>query len=146
MTVSRVYIDNNRVTVSKPGIDAAASVSNPSYKFLALDSRLDGELPLEVGFRSGISIGTKVYYAGSYGANIISDYVMYNYGSVGGLPYAGAGKYTMQRDDNGHDVVFRSACNTIFEADGFTIIDYIFYERSPAIPSTFNIAYMVWRL
>lgn len=146
MTVSRIYIDNFRATVSKPGIDAAASVSNPDYKFLSLDSRLDSALPLEVGFRSGVSIGTKVYYAGSYGSNIVPDFVMYTYGTISGFTIVSAAKYTMQRDDNGKDVVFRTACNAIFESDGFTIADSVFYERSPAIPSSFNVAYMLWRL
>lgn len=142
MVTRRIYIDNNRATVSKPGIDAALVTSNPSYRFLALDSRLDGELPLEVGFRSGVTLLSKVYYAGSYGPNVVADFNMYtDYGS-----YVAAYKPTMQRDDDGTNVVHRSAYTVIFEADGFFIADQRFYEATQALPSSFNVCYMVWRL
>lgn len=143
MTVSRIYIDPNRATVSKPGVDAIAAAVNPSYRFLALDSRLNSELPLEVGFRTGVTLGSTISYAGYYGENVIADYAMY---AIFSGDRVSVYKPTMQRDDNGTDVVFRSAYHSMFSGTGFTITDFVFYEHTQALPSSFNVCYMVWRL
>ncbi|MCK1543433.1 hypothetical protein IVB12_16065 [Bradyrhizobium sp. 179] len=80
----RIYIAPDRVTVSKPGYDA---VNPPAvdYKYLALDSRLTSNKPLEIGliptFVRGMTVNYTTTYAGIPGVDI----VVYNTGSIAGV-------------------------------------------------------------
>jgi hypothetical protein len=94
----RIYISPTRVTVSKPGYDA----ENPpavDYKYLALDSRLTSNRPLEIGlipsFQTGMTVNYSTTYAGTPGV----DLVVYNIGSVAGLgAYVGYARGVVIRD------------------------------------------------
>jgi hypothetical protein len=80
----RVYISPTRVTVSKPGYDAESPPA-VDYKYLALDSRLTSNKPLEIGlipsFQNGMVVNYTTTYAGIPGVDI----VVYNTGTIAGL-------------------------------------------------------------
>lgn len=94
----RIYIGSDRVTVSKPGYDA---VNPPAvdYKYLALDSRLTSNRPIEIGLIPSFVQGMTVNYSATYAGIPGVDIVLYNFSTAAGIgTYAGYARGIVMRD------------------------------------------------
>lgn len=144
MATQRIYIAPDRVTVSKPGYDA---VNPPAvdYKYLALDSRLTSNRPLEIGMIGSFSRGMTVNYTTTYAGIPGVDLVVFDTGSI-----AGVGTYIRYQKG----IVIRDAGSNAFNRSHFYLGCYnnrfvvgedVQYVGSTLSNGAFPAFYVLWQ-
>lgn len=137
----RIYIDANRVSISRPGYDAVTAPRTSDY--MALDSSLDIERPLLAGLLTGLPINNLsfIYYPTTYATPPAVEVYEWLGGAVMRkqtiLKWTGTGSTTMSVY-----TPFYVICGTAWFAirqpgGGFVDSGYISTPR--------NWAYIVWR-
>lgn len=141
MTTNSVYIDGSRVTVAKPGFDAV-SLPALDYAYVALDSRLPIESPLEVGILPSFINGGSYYYAQNYAPNIPAiDIIAYINGS--GPPRLIWSRGLVIRDSNGTTTYNRTSFYLGLFSDHMQIVDDRVYLASAMFSTVFTGVYYV---
>lgn len=144
MSTQRIYIGPDRVTVSKPGYDA---VSPPAidYKYLALDSRLTSNTPLEIGLIPSFQNGMSVLYSTTYAGIPGVDLVLYNNGSVAGIGnYSGYARGVVMRDA-GSVAYNRSHFYLGCYTNGFVVGQDVKYVASTLADGHLKAFYILWQ-
>lgn len=144
--VRRIWISSDRVTVSKPGVDAASSPVD--YKYVAMDSRLASGRPLEIGVVPNYTLGQVVPFTTQYQAPpaidvtfFSSSVINFNTGPKSAYFYA---RSIGMRDANSSTAYNRTSYYFGVWANQFTIVDDFQFVRAAALNHPNNLFYVLW--
>jgi hypothetical protein len=144
MAVS-VALRSDRVTVAKPGYNAD-SLPALDYAYVALDSRLPREPPLEIGTIGSFAYGGTYSFSQNYPAIPGIELFAFQNGSVGGLPASVWQRGIELKDTNGSTAYQRTSFYLGVWTDHFSIVD----DRQFQFSGMFSVAwtaiyYVLWR-
>jgi predicted homoserine dehydrogenase-like protein len=140
----RIWISSDRVTVSKPGVDA----QNPpaiDYRYLALDSRLQTGRPLEIGIVPNHTFGTVINFTTTYQAPPAVDVTFFSTGQLfAGLPAFNYSRSIGMRDASSSVAYNRTSYYFAIEPSRFQVTDDAQFVRSAQLTSPQNLFYIAW--
>jgi hypothetical protein len=140
----RIWISSDRVTVSKPGVDA----QNPpavDYRYLALDSRLQTGRPLEIGIVPNHTYGTIINFSTTYQAPPAIDVTFFSTGSIfGSIPAYFYARSIGMRDANSSVSYNRTSYYFAIEPGRFQVVDDAQFVRSSQLTTPRNLFYIAW--
>lgn len=137
---NRIYIDANRVTMSKPGY-SAESPPAIDYKYLALDSRLNTGRPLEIGQFGAASTNQVVNFSTTYAGIPAVDIVFWTNGAF----YITYSSSVVIRDTNGTTAYNRTPYYLGIFNNRFQIVSDAVNVNSYLLNGSYQGFYIAWQ-